>query len=68
MSKLTNTFIIFTIFFITIYMSKPEIFFDYKGNLRPLKFNGRQINSIFTLHTFTIFLAFISHILANRLN
>ena len=68
MSKFSNTFIIFTIFFITIYMSKPDIFFDYNGNLRPLKFNGRQINSFITLHTFTIFLAFISHILANRLN
>jgi hypothetical protein len=68
MSKLINTFIIFTIFFITIYMSKPYIFFDYNGNLRPFKFNGRQINSIFTLHTFTIFLAIISHILASRLN
>ena len=67
MSKLANTFIIFCIGFIAIYMSKPLIFFDYDGNIKPFKFNGRRINSILTLHTFTIFLAFLSHILASRL-
>jgi len=67
MSRLLNTFIIFSIGFTAIYMYKPIIFFDYNGNVRPFKFNGRRINSVLTLHTFTIFLAFLSHILASRL-
>ena len=68
MTKLSNSFMLFTVFFIIIYISKPDIFFDNYENIRPLYFNGRQINSIITLHTFTIFLAVISHLLASRLN
>ena len=68
MTKLSDSLTLFTVFFIIIYISKPDIFFDYDGNVRPLYFNGRQINSIITLHTFTIFLAVISHLFANRLN
>jgi hypothetical protein len=68
MTNLINSVMLFTVFFILIYISKPDIFFDYDGNIRPLHFNGRQVNSIITLHTFTIFLAVISHLLASRLN
>lgn len=68
MTKLSDSLTLFTVFFIIIYISKPDIFFDYDGNIRPLHFNGRQINSIITLHTFTIFLAVISHLLVSRLN
>jgi hypothetical protein len=67
MSKLNNSFIIFTIFFILIYIYKPSIFFDYNDNLTPLRLNGQQVTNIYILHIFTIFLAFISHILASRL-
>ena len=66
MSKLNNSFIIFTIFFILIYIYKPSIFFNYNGNLSPLRLNG-QVTKIYILHIFTIFLAFISHILGSKL-
>jgi len=66
MSKLNNSFIIFTIFFILIYIYKPSIFFDYNENLIPLRLNG-QVTNIYILNIFTIFLAFISHILSSRL-
>jgi hypothetical protein len=66
MSKLNNSFIIFSIFFILIYIYKPSIFFDYNENLTPLRLNGKVTN-IYILHIFTIFLAFMSHILASRL-
>jgi len=66
MSKLNNSFIIFTIFFILIYIYKPSIFFDYNEYLIPLRLNG-QVTNIYILNIFTIFLAFISHILSSRL-
>ena len=66
MSKLNNSFIIFSIFYILVYIYKLPIFFDYNGNLIPLRLNGK-ITNIYILHIFTIFLAFISHILASRL-
>ena len=66
MSKLVNSFVIFSIGFIAIYMTKPIIFFN-GDHVRPFIFNGRKINSVITLHTFVIFLAIVSHILASRL-
>jgi len=66
MSKLINSFVIFCIGFICIYMTKPIIFFD-GDNVRPFVFNGRKINSLITLHTFVIFLAIISHAIASKL-
>lgn len=63
---LTNTFVIFTIGFICVWMTKPQIFFN-NNQVRPFIFNGRKINSLVTLHTFVILWAAISHILASRL-
>jgi hypothetical protein len=67
MSRLTNTFVIFTIGFVCVWMTKPQIFF-YGDQVRPLIFNGQRINSLITLHIFVIIWAIISHILASRLN
>ncbi len=66
MSKLANSFVIFCIGFIAIYMTRPIIFFD-GDQIRPFIFNGRKINSVITLHTFVIFLAIAAHILASKL-
>jgi hypothetical protein len=66
MSKLVNSFVIFCIGFIAIYMTKPIIFFD-GDHVRPFIFTGKKINSVITLHTFVIFLAIISHALASKL-
>ncbi len=66
MSKLVNSFVIFCIGFIAVYMTKPIIFFD-GDRVRPFIFNGRKVNSVITLHTFVIFLAIVAHILASRL-
>jgi len=67
MSRLTNTFVIFTIGFVCIWMNKPQIFF-IGDKVRPFVFNGRRINSLITLHIFVIIWAIISHILASKLN
>ena len=66
MSKLTNTFVIFTIGFIWIWMIKPQIFFN-EDQVRPFIFNGRRINSFITLHTFVIFWAVFANILASKI-
>jgi hypothetical protein len=66
MSKLVNSFVIFCIGFIAIYMTRPIIFFD-GDRVRPFIFNGRKINSVITLHTFVIFLAIVAHALASKL-
>jgi hypothetical protein len=66
MSRLTNTFVIFTIGFIFIWMTKPQIFF--RGDqVRPFIFNGKKVNSLITLHTFVILWAILSHLLASKL-
>lgn len=67
MSKLPNTFVIFTIGFILVWMAKPQIFFE-EDQVIPFIFNGKRINSLVTLHTFIIFWAVVSHILASKLN
>ena len=67
MSRLTNTFVIFTIGFVCVWMAKPQIFFQ-GDQVRPFVFNGRRINSIITLHTFVILWALIAHALASKLN
>jgi len=66
MSKLTNTFVIFTIGFVFIWMIKPQIFFK-DDQVRPFIFNGQRINSFITLHIFVIVWAIISHIISSRL-
>ncbi len=67
MSRLTNTFVIFTIGFICIWMIKPIIFFN-GDQVQPFIFNGQRINSFVTLHIFAIFWAIIAHAFASRLN
>ena len=66
MSKLINTFVIFTIGFIWIWMFKPQIFFNGEY-VKPFIFNGQKINSIFTLHTFIILWAILSYVFACKL-
>jgi hypothetical protein len=66
MSRLTNTFVIFTIGFIFIWMNKPQIFFKDE-QVRPFIFNGRRINSLITLHTFIIIWAILAHAIASKL-
>jgi len=66
MSNFANSIVIFIILFIIIFITKPSIFF-IGDNIKPLIINPNNFNSFLTLHTFIIFLAFISYILANNI-